>query len=667
MSGLFRNTKLMFLMMFALFQVLPISASAAGTMIKGRVFTEAGPLSAAKVFAFNSFDDLQKGKPPVASAVTDPDGVYQLKLNSGSYYFIARGDSEGRHYFAYHGANPIKVGDDKFWLALMANPEKSLEYVDGATGIEGSILYKGKPVDGAFVAIYTPGKKYKGLGVKTESVGIDGKFKISLLSDSYMVFAKKNFKGMSNRPLQKGDLWCYNSNNPVEVKDGKSTRIELSCFPVNDRASFSTAPTIKEDDLKTFADRRTSSGGGIRGRVTNPEGKPIANIAVQAYMLTAPVTQMYHFAHGTEYATITDESGRFFIPVDEDGDYGVLARNVLGDGPHRGETFGFYQGNSRYAVTFKKGQMVENINILADKVMQQPKESADKKATEIVGTRVGEPVLLTDSVIVNDTVWQGEIHISGVISVKRGATLTIRPGTLVKFKKVDRDNNKVGDGEIMVEGRLFAKGTSDKKIVFTSAEEKPKVNDWSYVQFISSDPDNVIENCQFEYAYAGLMIHYANVSISNSLFRNNRRGMHFTSTDMPVDHCSFVDNQIGVYFVRFEGKVRFTNNEISRNDIGVQFVRQHINLVDFENLDQGKEPPRFDGNNIHDNRKYNFSLGEGQERDINVSGNWWGSTNRDVISEAIYDRSNDKTLGKIEFEPFLKSSVKDSGVRGTVN
>jgi hypothetical protein len=617
----------------------------------------------AKVHAYSNFDDLQKGKPPIATAITDREGVYLMNLKTGSYYFIARGDFEGRHYFAYHGANPIKVADEKFWLAFMANQEKPVEYVDGATGIEGSILYKGKPVDGAYVAIYKPGNKYKGLGVKTESVGKDGHFKLSLFPDRYMIFAKKNFKGMSNRPLQKGDLWCYNSNNPVEVKDGKSTRVELSCFPVNDRPSFATAAVVKEDDLKTFAERRSSTGGGIRGRVTDPDGRPITNIAVQAYMLTAPVTQMYHFAHGTEFATITDDAGRFFIPIDEDGDYGLLARNVLGDGPHRGELFGFYQGNSRYAVSFKKGQMVENINILADKVMQPPKESADKKEAEIVGTRVGEPVLINDSVIRNDTVWQGEIHISGVISVKRGATLTIRPGTIVKFKRIDRDKNNVGDGEIMVEGRLVAKGTTDKKIVFTSAEKNPKVSDWSYVQFISSDPDNVIENCQFEYAYAGLMIHYANVRISDTLFRNNRRGMHFTSTDMPVDHCTFVDNQIGVYFVRFEGNVRFTNNEIANNDIGVQFVKQHINLVDFENLDQGKEPPHFDGNNIHNNRKYNYSLGEDQDRDINVSGNWWGSMKRDAIADTIYDRNSDKTLGRIVFEPFLKSPVKDAGVR----
>jgi hypothetical protein len=234
---------------------------------------------------------------------------------------------------------------------------------------------------------------------------------------------------------------------------------------------------------------------------------------------------------------------------------------------------------------------------------------------------------------------------------------------VIKFKRIDRDKNNVGDGEIMVEGRLIAKGTADKKIVFTSAEKNPKVNDWAYLQFISSDPDNVVENCQFEYAYVGLMIHFANVKISDSLFRNNGRGLHYTSTDLTVDHCTFVDNRVGIYFTRLEGDVKIFNNEISRNDVGILFVKQHINVVDFDHSDQGQEAPHIEKNNIYKNRKYNFSMGEGQERDISAAGNWWGTEERNAISETIYDKNNDKTLGHIVFEPYLKQSVKETGIR----
>jgi hypothetical protein len=120
---------------------------------------------------------------------------------------------------------------------------------------------------------------------------------------------------------------------------------------------------------------------------------------------------------------------------------------------------------------------------------------------------------------------------------------------------------------------------------------------------------------------------------------------------------------VGIYFTRLEGDVWITNNEIARNDVGILFVKQHINVVDFDRADQGQEAPHFDRNNIYNNRKYNFSMGEGQERDIIAAGNWWGSTDGSVISETIYDRSNDKTLGDIVFEPYLKAQVKDTGVR----
>ena len=117
------------------------------------------------------------------------------------------------------------------------------------------------------------------------------------------------------------------------------------------------------------------------------------------------------------------------------------------------------------------------------------------------------------------------------------------------------------------------------------------------------------------------MIHYADVRISDSLFRNNNRGLHYNTANLRVSHNTFKNNRIGIRFMRFEGDVRINENTISNNDIGILFVRQHVNAVDFDQLNRGDEKPDFKDNNITGNRTYNFSLGEGQERDIDVSGN----------------------------------------------
>lgn len=643
-----------------------ISSHAGDVTIEGRVFTESGPLADALVTVHRGYSDLQRKALPAATARTDKDGVYQLQIPPGSYHFTATGESGGRRFFAYHGSNPLNVVKDKFWLALMATPTDAAPvYVDGSAGVEGRITYKGKPLDGAYLALYKPeSKTFKGLGVKTESVGADGRFKLQVEPGNYVVTARKIANGKGNRPLQKGDLFCYYSQNPVEVKADLAARIDFSCYPKIDRNDFVDTPKVKSDAIKTVAELSAASKSGIRGKVTDASGRPMAGMNVLAYRLTAPVFMMYHVYHGSEYSAETDERGIFFIPLDKDGDYGIVARDALGDGPHRGELYGLYQGNVRHAVTFSQGEPVENINIIAGKVMDVPAQVEERLRPEtIIGTRGGTPVTLDDTVISHDTVWQGEIIIQGVISVKRGATLTIRPGTVVRFKKIDRDRNDVGDGEILVEGRLIARGTADSKILFTSAQEKPADNDWSYLQFLASDRGNVIENCRFEYAFAGVMIHYADVKISDSIFQNNNRGVHYNTADLNIDHCTFIENRIGIRFMRLEGNVLIANNDISRNDIGVLFVRQHVNAVDFERLNHGKEMPRFVGNNIFANRTYNFSLGEGQERDVTVAGNWWGATKRETIAELMYDGSKDKSLSKILYEPFLSEPVRNTGAR----
>jgi hypothetical protein len=253
--------------------------------------------------------------------------------------------------------------------------------------------------------------------------------------------------------------------------------------------------------------------------------------------------------------------------------------------------------------------------------------------------------------------------IKGVVSVKRGATLTIRPGAVIKFSRIDQDNNGFGDGEILVEGRLVARGTRDKRIIFTSAEEKPQINDWSYIQFLAAETDNVIEYCQFEWAYAGVMVHYSNVKITDCIFTNNNRGLHFNTANLLVAHNTFVHNKVGIRFMRFEGNISVSNNSIKHNDIGVLFVRQHINAVDFGKSDKSIEPPRFFDNNIYANSKYNVSLGDGQNQDITVANNWWGDLEKDRIKTTIYDNGEDNELSRVIFVPFLPQMVQDAGVR----
>jgi hypothetical protein len=534
--------------------------------------------------------------------------------------------------------------------------------------LRGIVTYKGKAVENAYIALYkSDAKIFRGLGSRTESVNADGTFSLSVPEGKYIVIARKTEGEKKFRPIKKGGLFCYYSKNPLEVIPDKIVRIEVPCYPKDDRRSFVETPFLRTDDYATIETLTAGSKTGIKGRVTDAAGNPAAGIVVLAYKTESPVFMMYHLSHGTEYSGETDKDGNYFIPLDKSGDYTIVARDILGEGPHKGEIYGLYQGNPRHVVSYHTGELKDRIDIVAGEVMAEPlkdithpAEHPGIKSDKVV---IGDTMILSNQVIDKDTVWQGNVLIKGVVSVKRGATLTIKPGTIVKFSRIDQDNNSVGDGEILVEGRLLAKGTKEKRIVFTSASEAPQINDWSYVQFLAAENVSAIEYCRFEWAYAGVMVHYSNVKITDSVFTNNNRGLHFNTANLLVEHNTFVNNKIGIRFMRFEGDISVSKNMIRHNDIGVLFVRQHVNAVNFWKLGKRTEPPHFFDNNICSNNKYNISLGDGQDQDINFAGNWWCELKEAEIAQTIYDNKQDKELSRVIFSPFRTAAVQGAGVR----
>ncbi len=655
-----------------------LSATEPVTNISGRVLTETAPLDGAQVYIYRNYDDIRAGRHIQVSAAAGPDGVYNSSLPQGKYYFVARGSRNGKDYFSYHGNNPVRIGGEDTWITMLANPvEKPVfsEAAEGDTFLKGVVTYKGQPLKDAYVTAYKAGTgTFKGLGFRTESVSEEGRFEFPLQPGNYVVVAKRIESGKGNRPPKSGDLYCYCPNNPVEVLADKATTVEVPCYPKDNRSSFTDIPQLKTGRYKTIDQRDLNGSSGIKGKVTNSSGKPVAGILVLAYRTTKPVFLTYHLSHGTEYSSETAADGSFFIPLDVGGDFYLVARNTLGDGPHRGELFGLYNGNSRHVVAFKQGTVVDSVDITAGRVMDESGQSAElsNSTSEANADMPGqsrfdkESSKISDTVLTEDTVWRGDVVISGVVVVKKGVTLTVMPGTSIRFAKVDRDQNNVGDGELRVEGRIVARGTAAERIAFTSAEKSKSVRDWSYIHLLASQENNVFEYCRFEYGFSGVQVHYSNVRIEDCLFSNNHEGLHFNTANVVAEHNTFTGNGSAIRFKRLEGRVVIRNNEIYGNEVGVLFGRQQINAVDFKNLNNPIDYPLFAKNSFHNNRKYNFSMGEGQSLDIKVENNWWGSDQPVKISEGIFDKGNDSELGEIFFKPFLLSPLQNSGVRGGV-
>ena len=275
---------------------------------------------------------------------------------------------------------------------------------------------------------------------------------------------------------------------------------------------------------------------------------------------------------------------------------------------------------------------------------------------------------LGDIVLREDTVWSGTIAVDGVVVVGRAATLTIKPGTTVLFKRRDLNHDGIGDSEIRVLGGIHAQGSAESPIVFKSAETNPAPKDWSYLLIFTSGKQNSIEYCQFHDAFSGLQVHFSTAKVSDCLFSNNQEGIRFGRAKLTLQHCLITENNIGVRFTRMEGPVEIQRNEINNNHVGIFLVPSGQNIVDFFEPGRTGKPWNeghldISGNNIRANVDYNLKLGAKQLWDLKITNNWWGVSGVSNAQQTIFDHQRDPDLGCAIIEPIAHQSFVDAGIR----
>jgi parallel beta-helix repeat protein len=285
----------------------------------------------------------------------------------------------------------------------------------------------------------------------------------------------------------------------------------------------------------------------------------------------------------------------------------------------------------------------------------------------------------------NDTTWSGVVIVDGDIYVPPGVVLTIKPGTVVKFKRIDEksDQNMFGvnspyypEAELIVRGRIIAKGTAQQKIVFTSAESDARPKDWGAINLLGSHK-NIIDHCKILFAYNGVHSHGADAVISNSELAKNGVGISFKkeeeSPDVPwyghkskmkIVHNRIYNNKGGIgfrnsiaeisnnliennkffgIFPKEEAEAKISHNEITGNKKGIYLYQTRKVIIDH--------------NNIYDNTDYNVAVAEAQDFDIKAPNNWFGTINTRKIDESIFDKHDDKDLGEVMYKPILLKRI----------
>lgn len=242
-------------------------------------------------------------------------------------------------------------------------------------------------------------------------------------------------------------------------------------------------------------------------------------------------------------------------------------------------------------------------------------------------------------VIDRDAFWEGEVRVTEPVSVEKGATLTIRPGTVVLLSGEDRDRDGCADGYVQVFGELRVQGERDRPVRFAAlAPGKP----WQ--EIFLKDARAVIRHAVFEGAAWGLHIHDGDVRIEDTILRGNGGGARMKGAGAVFTRCAISGNGVGLRFR--DGGPAVTASAIEGNGTGL-FYRE------------GTGGGKINGNRIF-NREWDVKIGEWAAGDLDLTGNYWGASPGEIGK--VQDYRERKDAGKIMSAPPL--TVPPSGVPG---
>ena len=272
-------------------------------------------------------------------------------------------------------------------------------------------------------------------------------------------------------------------------------------------------------------------------------------------------------------------------------------------------------------------------NIPADGVYHIKSRTTDKAgAVETPGagvTLTADSTLPTTSgTLTTDETWSGVVQLTGDVVVPAGITLTLEPGTVIKFEYLLDDTYGGEDfsrGEIIVEGSLIALGTESEPIMFTSNAAYRQPNDWGGVNF-SYNGENAIHHLDYvivEFSKYGIR-YIADTgstvaAIRNSIIRYSGGDGISINTSNEASLSFEIKNNIiqyneghGIYCYANGSSIltpTITFNTLTQNSYGIYVYR--LTSPDIKN------------NDIHGNLSYGI-FNAYPSYVLNAGLNWWG-------------------------------------------
>jgi len=165
-----------------------------------------------------------------------------------------------------------------------------------------------------------------------------------------------------------------------------------------------------------------------------------------------------------------------------------------------------------------------------------------------------------EELLQEDITWSGNILVKGYLEVPEGVTLTIEPGTIVKFQ-YDRDYKTFNRSALEVKGGLVkAIGTADEMIWFTSSASLPQNGDWMGISLTNSE--SVFDHVIVEYGEMGIEQFDSATEVTNSIIRwANAEGLYAErSTPVFTNNTLYGNGYHEIALEQYNEEVQIKNN-----------------------------------------------------------------------------------------------------------
>ena len=307
------------------------------------------------------------------------------------------------------------------------------------------------------------------------------------------------------------------------------------------------------------------------------------------------------------------------------------------------------------------------------------------------------PVLKFGSrVIKEDTVWSGAVQVDGMVTVAVQATLSISPGTVIRFSS---------NSGILVLGRIAAKGSAENPVLLTSLYVEPHASDWYGIVLTGTGKKNIFENIIINGAETAIYVRYSSIEAKKIRLESSSTAIRMIDSIGSLKEASISDCSTGFSAVKSEvelesvalekGKLGITvlSSAVTAAELKISAFTQAALVADksqlklaaglfaanltgarvsgcegsiinsrfIDNIETGvvlsgsclqfsanlvtgsrvglqleDDLPAVFGNSVHGNSSYNL-LYLGDEK-IYLGGNWLGQTNGTLMDKSLFSR-----------------------------